>query len=328
FTQCFYQKLKHLSYAAIKPGFSFKNGRGDQLKTVQQLTLLVTMWIPSIFFFLFAFHCICLFSSANCKEQLIRDGNSEHLNRNLENSPVHNRVITLKKKVAANSEAFDKFPAFRWKYFGQKSIKNVTPKNQQVRSPLKNRNVIHNDESRLTVFVQPERTGFQGNQQLSFRKLNRRSVQSTQTKKEERNTHESGFTRQAFNLNGKLNLDPRIFSFPLLFFSLDDGEDQHSGKRQADAETFQGKGERTKNYKVHFDNLRGFDLSSLLQLKNGSLEIVDLPSQLIRKIFDFFFNMIKQKPKGEIEDQLLHNGIISKLFEYGKDTLDNMKEKM
>lgn len=154
-------------------------------------------------------------------------------------------------------------------------------------------------------------------------------MQSTQIKKKERNTHESGFPRQAFNLNGKLSLDPRISSFFLLFFSLDDGEDQHSGKRQADAETFQGKEERMKNYKFHFDNLRGFNPSSLLSLKNGSLEIVDLPSQLIRKIFDFLFNMmIKLKPKGENENQLLHDRIISKFFEYGKDALNNMKENV
>ncbi|KAK9309641.1 hypothetical protein QLX08_000848 [Tetragonisca angustula] len=260
------------------------------------------MWIPSIFFFLFAFHCICLFSSANCTEQLIRDGNSEHLNPNLENSPVHGRVITLEKKPAANSEAFDKFPAFRWKYFGQKSIENITSKNQQVRGSLKNnKDVIYTDKLRSTIFVQPERNGFQENGQLPFRKLNRRS---TQTKNEERNTHESGFP------------------------SLVDGEDQHSGKRQADAETFQGKGERMKNYKVHFDNLRGFNLSSLLPLKNGSLEIVGLPGQLIRKIFDFFFNMIKLKPKGENENQLLHDRIIRKFFEYGKDALNNMKENV
>lgn len=108
---------------------------------------------------------------------------------------------------------------------------------------------------------------------------------------------------------------------------MDDG-DQHSGKRQANAETFQGKEERMKNYKVHFDNLRGFNLSSLLPFKNGSLEIIDLPSQLIRKIFDFLFNMIRQKPKGENENGLLHNRIISKFFEYGKDTLNNMKENV
>ncbi|KAK1131871.1 hypothetical protein K0M31_016019 [Melipona bicolor] len=287
------------------------------------------MWIPSIFFFLFASHCICLFSSANCKEQLIRDGNSEHLNPNLENSPVHGRVITLEKKPAANSEAFDKFPAFRWKYFGQKSIENITSKNQQVRSSLKNKNVIYTDKLRSIIFVQPERAGFQKNEQLPFRKLNRRSVQSSQTKKEERNTYESGFPRQAFNLNGKLSLDPRIFSFFLLFCSLDDGEDQHSGKRQADAETFRGTEERMKNCKVYFDNLRDFNLSSLLPLENGFLEIVDLPSQLIRKIFDFLFNMIKLKPKNENENQLLRNNrIIRKFFEYGKDALNNMKENV
>ncbi|XP_043580851.1 uncharacterized protein LOC122566940 isoform X2 [Bombus pyrosoma] len=266
------------------------------------------MKIPSKFSFLFALHCICLLSSANCKEQLIRDENSEHLNPNPQNSLVHGRVITSRKEPVANNGAFDKLPTSRWKNFGQSS-EEITWKNQRVRSFLKNKNATSSDKLRSTIFRQPDIGRLEENGQLFPRKLNRRSVQSAQTEKEKRSTRESGFPRQAFDPNGKLNPDPPAFSFFVLFSSWDGGKDQHYVKRQADAETFREKEERrAKNHEARVDSQRAFNLSDLLPFKNGSLEMVGLPGQPIRKILDLFFNAIKQKPKdgGENENQQLH----------------------
>ncbi|XP_043580852.1 uncharacterized protein LOC122566940 isoform X3 [Bombus pyrosoma] len=243
------------------------------------------MKIPSKFSFLFALHCICLLSSANCKEQLIRDENSEHLNPNPQNSLVHGRVITSRKEPVANNGAFDKLPTSRWKNFGQKSSEEITWKNQRVRSFLKNKNATSSDKLRSTIFRQPDIGRLEENGQLFPRKLNRRSVQSAQTEKEKRSTRESGFP------------------------SWDGGKDQHYVKRQADAETFREKEERrAKNHEARVDSQRAFNLSDLLPFKNGSLEMVGLPGQPIRKILDLFFNAIKQKPKdgGENENQQLH----------------------
>lgn len=191
----------------------------------------------------------------------------------------------------------------------QKSSEEITWKNQRVRSCLKNKNATSSDKLRLTIFPQPDIGRLEENGQLFPRKLNRRSAQSAQTKKEKRSTRESGFPRQAFDLNGKLNPDPPAFSFFVLFSSWDGGKDQHSGKRQADAETFQEEEERrAKNHEARVGSQRAFNLSDLLPFKNGYLEMVGLPGQPIRKIFGFFFNAIKQKPKdgGENENQLLH----------------------
>ncbi|XP_020718531.2 uncharacterized protein LOC105665702 isoform X3 [Bombus terrestris] len=243
------------------------------------------MRIPSIFFFLSALHCICLFSSANCKEQLIRDENSGHLNPNPQNSLVHGRVITSRKELVANNGAFDKLPTSRWKNFGQKSTEEITWKNQRVRSCLKNKNATSSDKLRLTIFRQPDIGRVEENGQLFPRKSNRRSVQSAQTKKEKRDTRESGFP------------------------SWDGGKDQHSGKRQADAESFQEKEERrAKNHEARVGSQRAFNLSGLLPFKNGFLEMPGLPGQPIRKIIDFFFNAIQQKPKdcGKNENQQSH----------------------
>lgn len=118
--------------------------------------------------------------------------------------------------------------------------------------------------------------------------------------RKQRGIRESGFPRQAFNLNGKLNLDPRAFSFFLLFSSR--GDQQHSRERQTD-ETFQG--EKQGGEEKNRDNQRrgsSFKFSALFTFKNGSFMMNSFPGYPLVKIFNLLINMFKPRRKPEIEN--------------------------
>ena len=123
--------------------------------------------------------------------------------------------------------------------------------------------------------------------------------------RKQRGIRESGFPRQAFNLNGKLNLDPRAFSFFLLFSSRGDQQHESSRDRRQTDETFQGEKEGRKEEKKNRDNQRrgrsSFKFSALFTFKNGSFMMNTFPGYPTAKIFNLLINVFKPKRKPETE---------------------------
>ena len=139
--------------------------------------------------------------------------------------------------------------------------------------------------------------------QLSFAKIE--SKMGEWRERKQRGIRESGFPRQAFNLNGKLNLDPRAFSFLLLFSSRGDQQHESSRDRRQTDETFQGEKEGRKEEKNNRDNQRrgrsSFKFSALFTFKNGSFMMNTFPGYPTAKIFNLLINVFKLKRKPETE---------------------------